>query len=315
MKTKKLLTMLLLLCLIASIVVSCGSRDNTLNSNNDNQDHQSNNDNQDHQSSNDNQDHQSNKGEYNEPDKGIVSNVADSVSWISQRQIWHQDDEGRYVLVFCLLNNDEEEVAAPATVEIEIKNNSGDIVYSATKSITTSNYSTWYYNNGAVKKYQATIYIYDYEIAKGNADVGEIHFNVYNTGHFSFDTSTLNINQLPVKPITILLPTLPTVINDYSYNGRIDSSVKITEITYEVSDDDLYIYFTGEKTYDAEGTKYSQSCKVGWKLYDSDEYIVDSGTFYSPNIAVGEKFKNEKEYAWDVIQPGETYTLVISNVD
>lgn len=77
----------------------------------------------------------------------------------------------------------------------------------------------------------------------------------------------------------------------------------------------MYIYFTGEKTYDSEGSKYSQSCKVGWKLYDSEGYILDSGMFYSPNIAVGEKFRNEKECAWDVIKPGETYKLVISSVD
>jgi hypothetical protein len=53
---------------------------------------------------------------------------------------------------------------------------------------------------------------------------------------------------------------------------------------------------------------------VGWKLYDSEGYIVDSGIFYSPKIAVGEKFRDEVEYAWDVIKPGEIYTLVISNV-
>jgi hypothetical protein len=63
-----------------------------------------------------------------------------------------------------------------------------------------------------------------------------------------------------------------------------------------------------------EGDRYSSTCVVGWKLYDSEGYIVDSGIFYSPKIAVGEKFRDEVEYAWDVIKPGEIYTLVISNV-
>ena len=120
---------------------------------------------------------------------------------------------------------------------------------------------------------------------------------------------------MPVKPTKIILPTLPEIISDYSYSGSKKSSVKITNITYEISDDDLYLYFTGEKIYDSEGNKYSRSCNVGWKLYDLDGYILDSGTFYSPAIAVGEKFRDEDERIYGVIKPGETYKLVISSVD
>ncbi len=240
---------------------------------------------------------------------------ANKVYYISQRQIWYEEDEKCHVLVFSLLDSSENELSTPAVVEIKIVNDKNEEVYSAVKVVKSSDFGTWSYNNGAVKKYQASIKIYDNEIKGGKVDTGDIYFTVYNTGYFSFDESTLSVNDLPVMPTTIILPTLPETIHDYTYSGKTDSSVKITNITYEISGDDLYIYFTGEKTHDAEGNKYSQSCKVGWKLYDSEGYIVDSGTFYSPNIAVGEKFRNEKEYAWDVIEPGETYTLVISNVD
>ena len=105
------------------------------------------------------------------------------------------------------------------------------------------------------------------------------------------------------------LPTLPvTIVNSNAW-------VKITKVTYEVSGDDLYIYFTGEKTYDSKGSSYSRSCKIGWKLYDSEGYLVDSGITYTDALKVGEKFKNEKEYCWDVIEPGMTYRLELVDVD
>ena len=144
-------------------------------------------------------------------------------------------------------------------------------------------------------------------------DEGEIIFDIYND-YVSFSSSTLTINEgLPLKATEIILPKLPQKIHSYNYDDSIESTVTITEITYEISGDDLYFYFTGEKTYDEDGKKHSASCKIGWKLYDSDNYIVDSDTFYSPAIAVGEKFRDEKEYVFDVIKPGETYTLKISN--
>ena len=238
-------------------------------------------------------------------------NNANAVYYISQRQVWHQDDEGRYVLVFSLMDSSENELTAPAVVEIRITNDAGETVYTATKTVKSSDFTTWSYNNGAVKKLQATIYIYDSEIRQGKSADGDIYFTVYNDGYFSFDESRLSIEDLPEKGTTILLPTLPTVIHDYNYDKSIDSSVKVTNITYEVSGDDLYIYFTGEKTYDERGNSYSQSCKIGWKLYDSEGYVVASGTCYSDAIAVGEKFRNQKEYAWDCITTGETYTLEI----
>lgn len=239
---------------------------------------------------------------------------ANKVYYISQRQIFHQDDEGRYVLLFSLLDSKENELSAPCVVEIRITNDAGEDVFSATKVVESSWFGTWSYNNGAVKKYQAAIYIYDNEIEAGKIDQGDVYFTVYNEGYFSFSESRVSISDLPVRQVVVNLPDTPVTLYDYKYNGKKDSGVKITNITYEVSGDDLYIYFTGEKIYDAEGNGYSQSCKIGWKLYDSEGYIIDSGTCYTDALAVGEKFRNQKAYAWDCIEAGGTYTLVILDV-
>ena len=110
---------------------------------------------------------------------------------------------------------------------------------------------------------------------------------------------------------TIELPDVPQTISDTGYYA---SSCKVTGITYKVSGDDVTFYFTGEKTYDKNGNGYSQSCKIGWKLYDEDGYVVDSGTCYTTSIKVGEKFKDAKCNANNVIEQGKTYRLVIMNV-
>ena len=57
------------------------------------------------------------------------------------------------------------------------------------------------------------------------------------------------------------------------------SSCKVTNITYKVSGDDIYFYFTGEKTYDKHGNNYSGYCRIGWKLYDEAVPAFFAGVF------------------------------------
>ncbi len=241
-------------------------------------------------------------------------NNATKIKYISQRQIWY-DTEGFFRFNFSFLDADEKEIAVPAIVEIRIVNDKGVTVYSATRTVKTSDFSTWGYNNGAVKKYQASIKIDCSDIKQGLIESGKIYYKIYVPDYADFDEYDLTINKgLPLKPSKVNLPKLPATISDYLYNDQIDSTVKITNITYEIKDYDLYIYFSGEKTYEREGLLYSQSTKVGWKLYDSENYVVASGTFYSPAVAVGEKFRNEEDTAYNCIKPGETYTFKILNL-
>ena len=239
---------------------------------------------------------------------------AKKVYYISEREIDDLENEKRYRLMFSLLDESEDFLKVPVIVNIKIENDNNEVVYNATRVVKTNDYNNW--TNSYGKEWvAAAIYINYTDILAGTSTSGTIYFDVYND-YVSFDPSTLDIyDNLPLKLTTVSLPILPNSITDYTYNDKISSVVDITNITYEVKNDDLYLYFTGEKTFDIEGPNYSQPCYVGWKLYDSDGYIVYSGTFISPNISIGEKFRNEKCYAWDVIKPGESYKLVISDVD
>ena len=115
---------------------------------------------------------------------------------------------------------------------------------------------------------------------------------------------------------TINLGTsLPQTISYYTYSGSRQSSCSVTEVSFEVSGDDLYIYFTGRKTYDSRGSGQSDSCKIGWKLYDSNNNVIDSGTAYTLSIATGEGFVKTKDTAYNCITAGGTYKLVLLSVN
>lgn len=87
----------------------------------------------------------------------------------------------------------------------------------------------------------------------------------------------------------------------------------ISDFTCSVNNSTVNISFTGEKTYDIDGAGQSRSIKVGWKLYDAEGYVVESGTASSTSIKMGEKFKNCEDRIYS-LDPGE-YELEIMNVN
>lgn len=130
------------------------------------------------------------------------------VEWISERQIWHQDDYNRYVLVFQISNEEKIPMSCSGTAEICIVNDNGITVYNEIINFTKNDFQTWYYDNYTIEKFQATIFINDADIIEGNASDGTIYFTVYGDGYY-FEESNLAIYDLPFKPINITPPSFP----------------------------------------------------------------------------------------------------------
>ena len=183
----------------------------------------------------------------------------------------------------------------PVYVEVKIIDESGTTLYSKTL---------------IKKSSQSKVTISYDEITNARTETGTLYYKVYND-YCNFNEQSEELEKIPWT-VSVDLPAVPKTIKDTGYNA---SSCKVTGITYKVSDNDITFYFTGEKTYDENGTSYSQACKIGWKLYDSDGYVVADGTCYTTSIKVGEKFKNADDSAYDVIEQGKTYRLVILDVD
>ena len=73
------------------------------------------------------------------------------------------------------------------------------------------------------------------------------------------------------------------------------TSVTVTDFSYEVGDwydgkVSVTIFLSGKKTYDSKGEGYSRAVRVGWKLYDEDGTVLDSGTVSSSDVKMDENF-------------------------
>ena len=245
----------------------------------------------------------------NSTNNNLGSNNQQEVEWISERDFFYYEDDGKYVLVFELADKNENVMTSHGTIEIKIVNEDNVTVYNKTRTFTESNFEEWTYDN-TIDKLLATIYIDPNDIKKGTSSEGTVYFTVYGDDYY-FEESTLSVYDLPLKPIQVTISKLPQSVNYYGYSGY--TTIRIDSVTYEVKyDDSLYIYFAGEKTYDYGGNNATNSCAFTWKLYDSEGYLIDSGMIYISKLVVGDKFKNEIGYAFNCIEPGTSYRIVIT---
>lgn len=94
-------------------------------------------------------------------------------------------------------------------------------------------------------------------------------------------------------PINVKLPQTPITIRNYGFNGGVRKSCIITNVKTESrkmgNSYFLKIKVDGEKTYDQSGANVSGFCSIGYKLYRNGA-VVKSGTIYTTQISVGERF-------------------------
>ena len=237
---------------------------------------------------------------------------AESVYYMGDKSIQH--DDGKFTLLFSLQNILNDRISSPCLVKMRIVNEENETVYTGKKTVRTSDFGYWT-STLAGERYLASVTINDTEITNGSSSSGTIYFTVENEGYFSFDETSLSIyDELPVSPVTVELPALPLSVNEKSYDGSVRSTCAINNITYEIDGSEMIIKFEGVKTADVDGNNNSDSCIFSWKLYDSDNYVIDSGNVFTSNLVVGEKFKDEKEYIYN-IKAGEKYRLQISDYE
>ena len=105
----------------------------------------------------------------------------------------------------------------------------------------------------------------------------------------------------------------PITAHAYNYDNTIEKTCVITNISCGSYFNDLAIHFTVKSTYHEKGNNYSDKAEFGWKLYDSENTVVDSGTARSDGtIKVGEQSKGSFNI-YD-LSPNEEYRLEILNV-
>lgn len=246
--------------------------------------------------------------------------MIDSVKYLSDRSFFYYDNEDQFVLLFALKDENETRIAAPSEVKVRIENDEGVIVYEDTHYLTPHDFSTWTSVLHG-ERYLASVRIDPEKITESNSSSGTVYFTVTN-GYIYFEESEVSASELPKvnKAALCSLDTspVPTEISYSSSSGRLYSKVNITELSYEFSESydgsvSLTLFFTGQKTYDYEGDNKSSSCKIGWKLYDEEGFVVKTGTCYTSSLEAGEKFKKCEETIYS-LEPG-AYSLKLVNVE
>lgn len=251
-------------------------------------------------------------GLFNWDDKGKVAYIA---GWVFD---YYSENE-QNCLRFQFTNKNKDVITASADVEIKITGENGEELYSGKHKIEQEDYYRW---SNAFKKGElyATIFIDPNEIAKTSSGEGTVTFEVQNGMYFHFEEIEIKTDDLPTVPLEDMykleIPSLPQKVSR-SFIGEKLHETEVTEIEYEFTESfsgvNLKIYFTGKKTYDSDGKSNSDSCWIGWKLYDEEGYVVKSGTALTQDVCEGEGFKRYEETIWS-LEKG-TYRLELTSVN
>lgn len=212
-----------------------------------------------------------------------------------------------YSLFFGLLNETGESISANVDTDIRIINDNGEEIYTATKSITGDDFG-YYESNAAGTQYLADIHIPTSDIKPGTSSNGTVYFTVYKGNTVRFDeVECVALYCLPISDVELTVDNLPVELEVRGYDGNTESIIKITEVSYTFEGGytpQLKITIKGQKTYGSN----SNYDIIGYKLYDSEEYLIDTGIVYLKSLDNGDKFKDDSIIIYNII-PGETYSL------
>lgn len=258
-----------------------------------------------------------NKGEKETTEKETVAEYTKAqknelnVQYIGNGSAQYKDEE--YTLLFSFYDEDEKELWMNCSVDITIKNGDEN-VYSATKTITEDDFSYWE-NFIGERSYCASITINENDIQKGSSSDGKVFFDVTGNefGYKIFEKYEFNISELPritsVDKSSVALPSTPITLNDYTWNGDINSTIKIDKIDTKLEEnfDDSFnitLIFTGSKTFGEYGFTY-----FNCRLINEEGFVVDSSMVFTKELNVGDKF-NTLEGSFYCIPEGK-YTVEI----
>lgn len=208
-------------------------------------------------------------------------------------------------------------LAASGKIAINFTNSNHEVVYNKTHNFNLSNFSNWT-SVLMGTRYLCCIKIPSSTITKGTSDKGKINFTVTLSNGITFNNGNLlDISDLPVKEIEHVKISLPDISGEYICGST--QSYTLSQVwvnsTYHSYDNanTVTIYFNGTKTWDSKGSKYSRAVHIGWKLYDSNNAVVDSGTAYTSAVTTNENFANVSDLIFDL--PDGNYRLEILNTD
>ena len=235
-------------------------------------------------------------------------------SWSFQ----YNEGTNDYSVFFALLDKKDNYMAADVDADIRIVDEDGNEFYSATRSVTKEDFST-YSSKAADEQFLANIRIKASEISEGTSTNGTVYLTIYKDDAIRFDEVNCKaLYCLPIKGITLSAEPLPVELSVRGFDGKAESIIQINDVAYDFDgriSPILKITLSGIKTYSNDKSAYKSPYDIiSYKLYDSGGYMVDSGNVYLSSLAAEDKFKNDSIVIYDV-KPGESYTLKLTEYD
>lgn len=244
----------------------------------------------------------------------LLGGCASSGSDVASLKNWSfQYNEGTndYSVFFELADQNDEPLSADVQVDIRIVSDENEEVYAATKSVSTEDYG-YYTSAAAGEQYLANVRIPAADLAAGTSSSGKVYLTVYREDEIQFDEVNCEaLYCLPLKDVQVTFDSFPLDLNVQDFMGDTVSVIRIQSAEYQFEKDylpKLSITITGEKISGSQNFGYDM---IGYKLYDSAGYLVDSGNIYLSSLNVGDKFKDDSVTIYDVT-PGESFTFQLS---
>lgn len=240
----------------------------------------------------------------------------DNIETLKSWSFQFNEGTNDYSVFFGLLNKNNEYISADVDVDIQIVNEKDEEVYKGTKSVYKSGFD-YYTSQAAGEQYLAELRIPAADITFGKSSNGTVYLTIYKNDTVRFDKVNCSaLYCLPVSDVELTFDTLPLNIDVKGYDGSIEGTIQISDITYLFEKDyipQVKITVSGVKLY-AKTDSMPSYDMISYKLYDSEENVITSGNIYLDSLDQGDKFKDDSIVIYD-ITPGETYRLVLSECD
>lgn len=236
-----------------------------------------------------------------------TSNVETLKGWSFQ----YNEGTDDYSVFFALLTKADRYVSADVDVDIRIVNDDDVEVYKATHSVDKDDFG-YYTSQVAGEQYLANIRIPASQISAGTNANGKVYLTVYKEDSLRFDeVNCTALYCLPIMDTYLVADGLPVEINVKGYDGKVESKIRIEEVTYIYDKEytsQLKISIAGSKTFGRTASSYDT---IAYKIYDGNGYVTDSGHVFLRGLTAGDKFKDDSIVVYDAT-PGETYTIKFS---
>lgn len=156
------------------------------------------------------------------------NNVETLKSWSFQ----FNEETNDYSIFFALLNKNNEYVSADVDVDIRIVNDEDEEVYKGTKSVSKRDFD-YYTSQATDEQYLAELRINAADITYGKSSNGTVYLTVYKNDIVRFDEVNCSAYYcLPISDVELTFDTLPLNIDVKGYDGSIESTIQINDITY-----------------------------------------------------------------------------------